>query len=713
VGGYTGPPPEPNTGFVAVAAGDWGQLLGLKADGSIIAWGYNAYGACDVPTPNTGFLMVAAGTYHSLGIQHAPPVLQPAVGSLEVTINPKDTAPPVEAQWRVGTGPWLSSGDKDSSVAVGDHVVSFKNIIGWITPPNELVTITAGQPSELAGTYETPGSVVAWGYNAQGQCDVPAPNTGFVAVSAGRYYSLGLKADGSIKAWGKYDPWSQPLTVPEPNIGFVAVAGGEYHSLGLKADGSIVAWGDNTWGQCNVPEPNADFIAVAAGSTKSSLGLKADGSIVAWGDNTWGQCNIPVLSTGFVTVSIGNSAGLGLTADGSVATWGGAGWYEFEVPGPNTGLKTAVQSWNHGLGVRADGSILVWGFNAYPPEQLPNTDFIAVATGLYGHSLALKANGSIVAWGLNDSGQCDVPTPNIGFLAVAAGNFHSLGLKATAPNNQTITFGPVDEKAFGDADFTVSATATSGLPVTFTASGDCTVTPTGTVHITGAGSGIITAHQAGDDNYNAAPDVPQTVTINKASLTVTADNKTKLYKAVNPPFTVTYSGFVNGETASSLSGTLLFSTTAIEASWVGSYPITPSGLTSNNYNITYVDGTLTIAFKGNSGILQPVNQDNSSVFKQGSTIPLKFKVYDNNNVSVGPLPNVVSSFSLNVWSSGTVSDVNEPTDSTTPDTAFRWSATDQQWIFNLSSKSLVKGKTYQGTIRLIDGSAIIFRFGLR
>jgi hypothetical protein len=54
----------------------------------------------------------------------------------------------------------------------------------------------------------------------------------------------------------------------------VAVAGGEYHSLGLKADGSIVAWGYNVDGQCNVPGPNTGFVAVAGGYLHS-LGLKA------------------------------------------------------------------------------------------------------------------------------------------------------------------------------------------------------------------------------------------------------------------------------------------------------------------------------------------------------------------------------------------------------------------------------------------------------
>ena len=58
--------------------------------------------------------------------------------------------------------------------------------------------------------------------------------------------------------------------MPAPNAGFVAVAAGGYHSLGLKADGSIVAWGDNGYGQCNVPAPNAGFVAVAGGLRRTA-----------------------------------------------------------------------------------------------------------------------------------------------------------------------------------------------------------------------------------------------------------------------------------------------------------------------------------------------------------------------------------------------------------------------------------------------------------
>ena len=94
--------------------------------------------------------------------------------------------------------------------------------------------------------------------------------------------------------------------------------------------------------------------------------------------------------------------------------------------------------------------------------------------------------------------------------------------------NQTITFGALVDKTYGDPDFNVSATSDSGLAVSFAASGTCTVSGS-TVHITGAGSCTITASQAGNSNYNAATDVPQTFTIAKADPIVTATGGTFTY----------------------------------------------------------------------------------------------------------------------------------------------------------------------------------------
>src|SRR5205823_1843493 len=96
-----------------------------------------------------------------------------------------------------------------------------------------------------------------------------------------------------------------------------------------------------------------------------------------------------------------------------------------------------------------------------------------------------------------------------------------------AKANQTITFNALANKTFGDADFNVSATASSGLPVSFTATGNCTIAGN-TVHLTGAGSCTITAAQPGNANFNAAANVPQTFTITKAN------TATALLSSLNP-----------------------------------------------------------------------------------------------------------------------------------------------------------------------------------
>jgi hypothetical protein len=88
---------------------------------------------------------------------------------------------------------------------------------------------------------------------------------------------------------------------------------------------------------------------------------------------------------------------------------------------------------------------------------------------------------------------------------------------------------------------------------------------------------------------------PSSIVTTGSPLTITAGNATQQYGRATPNLNnVTYSGFVNGDTPGSLTGTLNCATTATQASPVGTYPITCSGLSSSNYTITYAAGTLTI-----------------------------------------------------------------------------------------------------------------------
>src|SRR5207244_11061940 len=72
------------------------------------------------------------------------------------------------------------------------------------------------------------------------------------------------------------------------------------------------------------------------------------------------------------------------------------------------------------------------------------------------------------------------------------------------------------------------------------------------------------------------------------------DHKTKTYGAANPALTVTYAGFVNGDTAASLTSPPSVTTTALASSHAGTYPITASGAVDVDYTISYVAGTLTV-----------------------------------------------------------------------------------------------------------------------
>jgi len=87
--------------------------------------------------------------------------------------------------------------------------------------------------------------------------------------------------------------------------------------------------------------------------------------------------------------------------------------------------------------------------------------------------------------------------------------------------------------------------------------------------------------------------MPQS-TVTPAPLTITADNKSRIFGAPNPVLTVSYSGFVNNDTPSQLTALPQISTTAVNTSPAGQYPITITGAASPNYTFIYLPGVLTI-----------------------------------------------------------------------------------------------------------------------
>ena len=109
----------------------------------------------------------------------------------------------------------------------------------------------------------------------------------------------------------------------------------------------------------------------------------------------------------------------------------------------------------------------------------------------------------------------------------------------------------------------------------------------GNVHITGAGTSVITASVA-------VASIPQGLLVNPATITIAANNQSKVYGSPNPVLTATYTGFVYNDTQSSLTTQPVVATTATDTSSAGGYAITVTGAADPDYIIAYAPGTLTI-----------------------------------------------------------------------------------------------------------------------
>ncbi|MCV9387111.1 MBG domain-containing protein [Reichenbachiella ulvae] len=159
--------------------------------------------------------------------------------------------------------------------------------------------------------------------------------------------------------------------------------------------------------------------------------------------------------------------------------------------------------------------------------------------------------------------------------------------------NQTITFPSIETKNYGVSAFDLMAiTDASGLSVSYAiVSGPATLSGS-TLTVTGVGTIIVEASQSGDDTYNAATPVQVSFDVVPAELTVTANSQVHEYSGVVPSFTYSIAGFVNGETEENLN--VLPSVTSNANAGVGSYVLSVSGASADNYTFVYVDGTLEI-----------------------------------------------------------------------------------------------------------------------
>jgi alpha-tubulin suppressor-like RCC1 family protein len=354
------------------------------------------------------------------------------------------------------------------------------------------------------------GSAFSWGNNDSGRLgnnstvnrsspvSVVGSFTDWTQVSGGSH-SLGLRANGTVRAWGDNSlgqlgdnttvSRSSPVLVVGSFTDWTQVSAGFQHSVGLRANGTVWAWGSSIDGQLGnnsttsrssptlVAGGFTDWIQVSARSN-GSLGLRENGTAWAWGAGSNGQLgnnstvnrSSPVSVVGGFTdwtqVSAGGIHSLGLRENGTAWAWG---WNIDAALGDNSTVNRSspvsvvggFTDWIqlaggsiHSLGLRADGTAWAWGCNSFgrlgdnttvaksSPVSVVGgfTDWIQLSGGAV-HSLGLRANGTAWAWGCNQVGRLgDNSTTNrsspvsvVGadavWIKVSAGNYHSLGVK--------------------------------------------------------------------------------------------------------------------------------------------------------------------------------------------------------------------------------------------------------------------------------------------
>jgi hypothetical protein len=182
-----------------------------------------------------------------------------------------------------------------------------------------------------------------------------------------------------------------------------------------------------------------------------------------------------------------------------------------------------------------------------------------------------------------------------GFLCLYAG----LPVLA-AKEAQTVKISRFSAKKYGDKPFVVTAKASSKLPVSIFVNGPASVDKDGKITIKGAGMVRVFAIQMGNEQFMPAKPEMVTVEITKASLLVRAVDKKMKEGEKHPDFTVTYKGFVNGESVENLTKPAIAKLVEAGKGKRKKHKIVPGGSESRNYSFKYISGDLSVTRKRKS-----------------------------------------------------------------------------------------------------------------
>jgi len=418
-----------------------------------------------------------------------------------------DPQPPAALPHRYGHAQWVKVYKKEV-----DRQADLDELVGG--HPNENVPGIHGQDHDANAVAETEWKLL--------QMDVKNPDKGGSRLV--NHGSSGSKSHAVVRRYEFYQ-YAGPVVPPGGTSGG-GKGGGQVFSTDDQEASQCQR--DPVTNECTEPGPGelGDFIG--AHNAAQNLNLndgRADQTI------TFGPLADLVLPHAALTLTASASSNLGVTF-GAVGACSIAG-NTLSIDGAGGCVVTASQPGDASF---APASDVLRSFIIGKAEQtitfaLPagpftygDAPFQISATSSSGLPVSFAASGACsvqdTAVTISGAGMCQVVASQAGDTnySAAADVPQSITVAHAA---QTITFGALASKTFGDAPFAVSAAGgASGNVVTFAAAGSCSVAGN-TVTIGGAGSCTVTASQAGDANYSAAADVPQSFSIAQASQTIT------------------------------------------------------------------------------------------------------------------------------------------------------------------------------------------------
>ena len=410
----------------------------------------------------------------------------------------------------VGSYRQVSAGGNHACALRSDYYVVCWGQIDWgaASPPSITFSQVSAGMQYSCGVRMDNRLVACWGRNQYGQMNAPA--VGFTQVTASAENTCGLTfSDKSVLCWGS-NTYAQN-TVPSGVYNQVDV--GTEYGCGVLSSGTMACWGGNFYGG-GVAQPGT-YTQVSAAYTHTCAIRVSDRGIVCWGQDRVGMLNAP--AGAYTKVSAGSNNACAIRAsDLAVVCWGNTSYGMSSPPGISTAHAAPSATFAAATNVAALDTFYLNLYsarvNGYPQATTFTYQFDcgdgkgygAAQTASYTRCPTRVAGNRVVRGKVIDQ---DGDTASYSIPMVVKLRPQTVTISSTAPTTTVMSTTTTPKT------YTVSAKATSGLPITVLVSSlsNCTVTGT-VVKFVGMGTCIIAADQKGDSTWAYAR-ATQTVTV--------------------------------------------------------------------------------------------------------------------------------------------------------------------------------------------------------